>query len=131
MQCNQLRPDVQWIRELHTGETLVISNSPNLVIKSLNFDHSGKLQCYAHINSLHLISDSVTLSVVGPPYIDTEEEITNMTTNVGDDLDIEVLYCSRPPASVSWILTSGDATGGHRMLLSGRKHGRFSSNTRW
>ena len=97
-----------WILELSTGEVLVISNKQNLVIPSLQFQDSGALQCYAHINNLALISDPVTVSVVGPPHIDTEEDIANLTTNVGESLDVEVLFCSRPPASVSWVLTSGD-----------------------
>ena len=28
----------------------------------------------------------------------------NITANVGDDLDIEVYFCSRPLASASWIV---------------------------
>ena len=121
---------LDWILNLNTGQNLVISTGPDLLIESLSFDYSGKLQCFAHLDRMDLLSDPVSLSVVGPPYIDTEEDITNMTTSVGDDLDIEVLFCSRPPASVSWVLTSGDSAG-QRLLLSGRKHGRFSSDTRW
>ena len=120
-----------WILELGTGEVLVISNNQNLVINSLNFDNSGKLQCYSHINNLALISDPLTVSVVGPPYIDTEADIANLTTNVGDTLDVEVLFCSRPPARVSWVLSSADSSTGNLLLLSGSIHGRFSSNTRW
>ena len=120
-----------WILELSTGEVLVISNKQKLVIKSLTFQDSGALQCYSHINNMALISDPITVSVVGPPYIDTEEDIANLTTNVGDALDVEVLFCSRPPATVSWILTSADTSTGNLMLLSGSIHGRFSSNTRW
>ena len=120
-----------WILELGTGEVLVISNNQNLVINSLNFDNSGKLQCYSHINNLALISDPLTVSVVGPPYIDTEADIANLTTNVGDALDVEVLFCPRPPARVSWVLSSADTSTGNLLLLSGSIHGRFSSNTRW
>ena len=130
--CHHLVMSFDWILELSTGEVLVISNNQNLVIQSLQFQHSGALQCYAHIDNLALISDPVTVSVVGPPYIDTEEDIANLTTNVGESLDVEVLFCSRPPASVSWVLTSGDTgTPGHTMLLSGSIQGRFSSDTRW
>ena len=131
MDCHHLKMSFDWILELSTGEVLVISNQQNLVIKSLKFQHSGALQCYAHIKNLALISDSITVSVVGPPYIDTEEDIANLTTNVGEALDVEVLFCSRPPARVSWILTSADTSSGQLMLLSGSIHGRFSSNTRW
>ena len=120
-----------WILELSTGEVLVISNKQNLIINSLNFQHSGALQCYAHINNLALISDPVTVSVVGPPYIDTEEDIANLSLSLGEALDVEVLFCSRPPARVSWILTSADTSSGQLMLLSGSIHGRFSSDTRW
>ena len=56
------------------------------------------------INHGSLMSDTVTVSVVGPPYIDTEDEMENITANVGDDLDIEVYFCSRPLASASWIV---------------------------
>ena len=53
------------------------------------------------------MSDTVTVSVVGPPYIHTEHEMENITANVGDDLDIEVYFCSRPLASASWIVRLG------------------------
>ena len=47
----------------------------------------------------------VTISVVGPPHIDNEADIANISANVGDNLDVEVYFCSRPPASASWIVT--------------------------
>ena len=59
------------------------------------------------INHGSVMSDTVTVSVVGPPYIHTEHEMENITANVGDDLDIEVYFCSRPLASASWIVRLG------------------------
>ena len=113
-----------WVQTLATGETLVLANRPDLWLEDLGFEHSGQFQCYVRcekseikesdirqcvadyfrINHGSLMSDTVTVSVVGPPYIDTEDEMENITANVGDDLDIEVYFCSRPLASASWIV---------------------------
>ena len=59
-------------------------------------------------------------------------QLGNVTATVGEDLELEISFCARPPASASWVVRVDEDTGGHQlMLLSGRKHGRFSTQTRW
>ena len=120
-----------WIQTLSTGESLVISSQPDLIIDNVDFDNTGQVQCYVHLDDRSLASESVTVSVVGPPYIDNDEDIANITANVGDNLDIEIYFCSRPPASASWVVRMEETSDNQLMLLSGRKHGRFSTQTRW
>ena len=148
-----------WVHTVPTGEALVISNNAYLLIDQVlnysaatlnnktmavekyslieisyffqvEFDHSGQYQCYVRINDGSVISDPVSVSVVGPPYIDIEDDMENITANVGDNLDVDIYFCSQPPATASWVVRIGEGDN-QLLMLSGRKHGRFSTQTRW
>ena len=67
-------------------------------LNQVEFDDSGQYQCYVHTNEGTVNSDMVTISVVGPPHIDNDADMANISVNVGDDLNVEVYFCSRPPA---------------------------------
>ena len=127
-----------WIETFNSGESLVISSGPTLFIEELLYEHSGSFHCQARVAGTngqsygeYVASEPVSVSVVGPPYIDTDLDLDNVTVHVGDDLDVEVYYCSRPAASVSWVVSMEDNANNKMLLLSGRKHGRFSTQTKW
>ena len=104
---------------------------PSLVIQNIGFEHSGEFVCKAKnvVNRVkkEVQSDLISVSVRGAPYIPEFKSASEIIVKSGNNVDVEIPFCSDPTPSVSWIIGLPGSNENKISLSSGTRYGRFSA----
>ena len=119
-----------WLQWLPSGEVVVRGYDSELSIKRVGFEHMGEFVCKASnvVKGKNKYSQSEPLSVIvrGPPHIENFKIRTEILVKAGEEVRVEVPFCSNPAPSANWIIKLEDT---HLTLSSGTRYLRIISMT--
>ncbi|PSN36937.1 hypothetical protein C0J52_20058 [Blattella germanica] len=121
---------VKWVKKgkHETGEGIVLTTEPNLILNSVDRRDSGVYECIAENDQGPKASASVTVRINFPHYllisdipeISVEEDL--VATGEGYDATLKCVVHAEPKANIEWVYNTDPISPSDRVLFSQQGH---------